>query len=509
MNFKWLFCSVFLLQSFSSSALNLIKNVEPHSSIAHQINLEDAAELWNKLVPQYLTKFCFSQEISVGAKTRTALEIIQLYNVHLKSKKLVEQQRINKQLRSLFEHGFIFDTLYMFCLHFKKLTIDHKDVKKAKEIIETSPYYASMLVITSTINNIINHLKLTPDFYNNSMKIFYSKNQSHYGLIEYKIDRESIFIPYICLSNNSIKVDNLGFIPIQFNGSIVFSSNKKILEDFCFYARKRAPNETAVGIYSGKYTNIPFSRSGQEIVVLQDAKLFAEYNNFAAWNEKFYIKPLYNNDEEERGFFLEFNNYLSELSSSELTPLSIQANNMLLLEDHPDSQIEAVEPNNELAAIVQSPAIQEEWEKRKQAVINDELGKLPKKKTEKKTKKNKKSKNKGKNTTKQVNVEELPQVQDRLQKEWRKLEEEVSERVSEGRNNFRQIREMLTLILGKANAHGCNINSNQQGSHIVLSREGRSPVTFVKLHGGKSLAPKQAKKLFKKIIDLASEKNTL
>ena len=98
-------------------------------------------------------------------------------------------------------------------------------------------------------------------------------------------------------------------------------------------------------------------------------------------------------------------------------------------------------------------------------------------------------------------------MQERLQEEWTKLEQEVSERVSNGRNNFRQIREMLTIILGKANAHGCNINSNQQGSHIVLSREGRSPVTFVKLHGGKSLAPKQAKKLFKKIIELASDKN--
>ncbi len=228
----------------------------------------------------------------------------------------------------------------------------------------------------------------------------------------------------------------------------------------------------------------------------QDLKLFAENNNFITWNDEFSIKPLYNNDEEERGFFLEFNNYLKELSQSASSPLSIEASQVLLLENSPDDQIDAVQPDNELATIVQSPAIQEEWEKRKQAVINDELGKLPKKKAEKKTKKNKKGKNQRKSAPNEVNVEELPQVQERLQEEWTKLEQEVSERVSNGRNNFRQIREMLTIILGKANAHGCNINSNQQGSHIVLSREGRSPVTFVKLHGGKSLAPKQAKKLF-------------
>ena len=496
MNFKWLFCGFFLFQSFSSSALN-------------QIRLKDAAKLWQDLGLQYSTITGFSQELSIGSQAENALNTIQFYNENLKNKKLVEQKRTNNQLRALFEQGFIFDTLLMFSLYFNDLLNDIKDIKTAKKLIEDSRYYQSMLVITSTINDIINHLNLTPDFSNSSMRFFYSKNQSHYGLIEYKINEKSLFIPYICLHNNEYKVDNLIFFPIGFNLSIVFSSKKKILEDFCFYARKTARNETLIGIYSGKYTNSPFSRSGSEILIRQDIKLFAEYNNFAAWNDEFYIKPLYNNDEEEKGFFLEFNNYLRELSLSEITPLTIQASQVLLLEDNPDSHMEAVEPNNELAAIVQSPAVQEEWERRKQAVINDELGKLPKKKTEKKTKKNKKSKNKGKNITKQLNVEELPQVQDRLQKEWRKLEEEVSERVSEGRNNFRQIREMLTLILGKANAHGCNINSNQQGSHIVLSREGRSPVTFVKLHGGKSLAPKQAKKLFKKIIDLASDKNSL
>jgi hypothetical protein len=497
MNFKLLFYSIFLFQSFSSNALD-------------QIKLKDAAKLWQDLCPspKYATLTGFSKESCIGAQTENTLETIQLYNENLKSKKLLEQKKINNQLRALFEHNFISDTLLMFSLHFNDLINDIKDVKTAKKLIEDSPYYKSMLVITSTINDIINHLNLTPDFSNKSMKFFYSKNQSHYGLIEYKIDEKSLFIPYVCLLNNESKVDNLVFMPIQFNISMVFSSKKKVLEDFCFYARKRSANETLVGIYSGKYTNSPFSRSGQEILIRQDTKLFAEHNNFTEWNDKFYIKPLYNNDEEERGFFLEFNNYLSELSSLELTPLSIQASNMLLLEDHPENLVETVEQANELAEIIQqNPAIQQEWEKRKQEVINDELGKLPKKKTEKKTKKNKKSKNKGKNITKQLNVEELPQVQCRLNEEWKKLEQEVSERVSNGRQNFRQIREMLTLILGKANAHGCNINSNQQGSHIVLSREGRSPVTFVKLHGGKSLAPKQAKKLFKSIIELASEKN--
>ena len=154
-----------------------------------------------------------------------------------------------------------------------------------------------------------------------------------------------------------------------------------------------------------------------------------------------------------------------------------------LLEYSEQNNFEEIHDESNTISNEYQEMLEKEWDFVKNRVINSNTINVVKSKKSKHTKKPK--------------INEQHQ-KTQINEAYTKRVKEIKNEIKSGRQKFRDIASMINQVLKLSNK---NININQEGSHIVLSTEGKNPLTIVKLHNGKTISSNQAHKIFNELIE--------
>lgn len=380
----------------------------------------------------------------------------------------------NKIMQKAYNEMIIFRTLMFFESYFNNLT-EGKSLPATKQTIENDNMYYSMLKFTEIIHSFLITKKNEAYINHDSILIFYKSYKQFnwvFGIVPViNTNNDIIYIPFVQEVKNKDKIkiesrfSNHDCSPIE-----LYIKNKKIIESYCLFFTARNSFITIIHTYNGRFSDNKFCRYFIEKHLINiSLKNVISGINTNKWDDNSYYIELFNSDFERLGFFQSFGNL-------DFTPIN-------LLEYSEQNNFEEIHDESNTISNEYQEMLEKEWDFVKNRVLNSNTINVAKSKKSKHTKKPK--------------INEQHQ-KTQINEAYTKRVKEIKNEIKSGRQKFRDMASMINQVLKLSNK---NININQEGSHIVLSTEGKNPLTIVKLHNGKTISSNQAHKIFNDLIE--------
>lgn len=397
-------------------------------------------------------------------------------------------------MQKAYKSSTMFHMLKFFEGYFHYLT-EGKGLVEVKEVIENSHMYWSMLKFTKKIYSFLIDKKSEAYVKHDSILIFYRKyKQFSYvsGIIPIAYNNTIIHIPFVqdVIDNEKIKIMSI-FSALDYSPIELYIKDKKFIESDCLFIFKRVLYNALV-FYNGKFSNNPFCRSYiDHISNFKHIKDLAEIMKATKWDDNSYYVELFSSEFERLGFLESFGssdfgqgNLLEDAESKNFEDY-IDYN--LITEQHEMSE------NDITMSSEYEKMLQQEWQSIRKRVVEDNknLSICPKSKAKSKAKK-------GKYINKKCSAQNSVHMQNQINEAFNKRVKEIKSEIKAGRQKFRDIKRFINQTIKLREKP---ISMNREGSHIVLSCEGKSPLTIVKLHNGKTISCSQAHKMFDDLID--------
>lgn len=392
------------------------------------------------------------------------------------------------------------------------------DFMQNKTIFDGDKDVQSLCILSNELykifNLIIEHKLFNPIFQDGSLLVFGTHEVGLLGFLRFDeivngiqkvlpvVISPGLAISYMTPSFNQIRIFNRGTEILTSPSIIIAPINNEGL----YY----------LSIYAGGTTYAPYTVSAFKYALSESgAQEIAQTYGFEKWSDKVSYLPFAQNDFEALGFKAELKQHkqlysllengadevklgllgYSKLLTSAGSSVELES---IVVEEINDAHTDLLSNIGEEAIDEVQAALEREWELRREEVIRQsEL----QKNNNHNAGKGRKKRDRGyqnSNAQKKRQQQEERAAKQRFMKEFKR---EAIEKVGQGRYNFRKIAKLINEVM--KGAPDREVTSRQEGtSHLILTAEGKSPVTLVKLHNGRTLATKQTIEIIERVFNL-------